>query len=95
MNIELRITDPGIPVTLHSCRHRTHIFCAKTLANFELEFFCLKQDRISMLEQKLERVDHEEISSLFLGKSRCDGNPERVSLLSEIETRLADYGKCL
>jgi hypothetical protein len=48
-----------------------------------------------MLEQKLERVDHEEISPLFLGKSRCDGNPERVSLLSEIETCLADYGKCL
>lgn len=38
MNIELRITDPGIPVTLHSCRHTTPIFCAETLANFELEF---------------------------------------------------------
>jgi hypothetical protein len=40
MNIELRITDPGIPVTLHSCRHTTPIFCAETLANFELEFYC-------------------------------------------------------
>jgi hypothetical protein len=53
----------------------------------------LKQDRLSMLEQKLEQVDHEETSPLFLGKSRCDKNSERISLLSDIESCLADYGK--
>jgi hypothetical protein len=46
-----------------------------------------------VLEQKLEQVDHEETSPLFLGKSRCDRNPERISLLSDIESCLANYGK--
>lgn len=46
-----------------------------------------------MLEERLERVDHEETSPLFLGKRRCDKNLDRISLLSEIESCLADYGK--
>ncbi|KPM45605.1 hypothetical protein AK830_g988 [Neonectria ditissima] len=50
-----------------------------------------KQDRLSVLEQKLDRVDNEEQSPLFLGKSRCDGNHERIALLGEIDAALADY----
>lgn len=46
-----------------------------------------------MLEHRLEEVDRQETALLFLGKSRCDRNAERLSLLSEIETCLADYGK--
>lgn len=53
----------------------------------------LKQDKLSLLEQRLERIDQEETSLLFLGKSRCDGNRDRLSTLSEIEAALADYGK--
>lgn len=45
-----------------------------------------------MLEQKLEQADQQEASPLFLGKSRCDRNTDRISLLAEIEHRLADYG---
>lgn len=45
-----------------------------------------------MLEERLERVDQEEIYPLFLGKSRCDKNLERISILSDIESCLADYG---
>ena len=45
-----------------------------------------------MLEQRLEQIDQQEESPLFLGKSRCDRNTNRISLLSEIEHRLADYG---
>jgi len=51
----------------------------------------LKQDRLSVLEEKLERIDQQEKSPLFLGKSRSDRNVERTSLLFEIESRLADY----
>ena len=47
-----------------------------------------------MLEQRLDQVDQQETSLLFLGKSRCDGNTDRTSLLSEIESCLADYGIC-
>lgn len=55
----------------------------------------LKQDKLAMLEQRLDEVDLNETSPLFLGKSRSDMNADRISLLAEIEISLADYGKCL
>lgn len=54
----------------------------------------LKQDKLSMLEQRLEQIDQQETSPLFLGKSRCDKNTDRISLLAEIESTLVDYGEC-
>jgi hypothetical protein len=47
-----------------------------------------------MLEKELETIDQKdsEDAPLFLGKSRCDGNSERIRVLSEIDTALADYG---
>jgi hypothetical protein len=45
-----------------------------------------------MLEQRLDEIDQHETSPLFLGKSRSDRNADRLSLLSDIETCLADYG---
>ncbi|KAJ3577751.1 hypothetical protein NPX13_g2818 [Xylaria arbuscula] len=50
-----------------------------------------KQDRLSVLEQTLEKVDQQESSPLFLGKSRLDKNHDRLSLLTEIESTLQDY----
>jgi hypothetical protein len=52
----------------------------------------LKQDRLSLLEQRLEKIDREETAVLFLGSSRDDSNNERNSVLSEIDTALANYG---
>jgi len=52
----------------------------------------LKQDKISILEQRLDQINQQETSLLFLGKSRSDGNTNRISLLSEIKLCLADYG---
>ena len=37
-------------------------------------------------------MDHLEIAPLYLGKSQSDRNTERISLLSEIDVSLADYG---
>lgn len=51
----------------------------------------LKQDKLCVLEQKLEKIDQEEISPLFLGVSRLDRNPARQDVLSEIESSLAEY----
>ncbi len=45
-----------------------------------------------MLEQQLDEVDSQEPFSLFLGLSRSDRNTARTSLLSQIDTSLADYG---
>jgi hypothetical protein len=45
-----------------------------------------------MLEKKINEVDELEPRALFLGKSRCDVNQERISVLAEADERLADYG---
>ncbi|KAJ5945436.1 hypothetical protein N7516_005604 [Penicillium verrucosum] len=50
-----------------------------------------KQDKLSLLEEKLEQVDRLEVAPLYLGKSRSDRNTERISLLSEIDASVADY----
>jgi hypothetical protein len=45
-----------------------------------------------MLEKQLHDIDQNESAALFLGKSRLDTNPARISVLSEIGNSLADYG---
>lgn len=52
----------------------------------------LKQDRVSVLEGKLRELDQQEQRLLFLGSFRRDCNPERESLLYELDRALADYG---
>ena len=52
----------------------------------------VKQDRISLLENRLEGIDREEVSPLFLGSRRHDRNTERETVLSEINDALAEYG---
>ena len=52
----------------------------------------LKQDRLSLLEHKLDKLDQEESRDLYLGRSRNDKNLERVTTLAEIDSCLMDYG---
>lgn len=52
----------------------------------------MKQDRITCLEEQLDKVDQDEPLPVFLGKSRGDTNSERLSILSQIESAIADYG---
>ncbi|KAK1456148.1 hypothetical protein CMEL01_16560, partial [Colletotrichum melonis] len=52
-----------------------------------------KQDRLSVLEEQLNQLDENEESPLFLGKSRCDKNEARRTLLQEMELCLADYDR--
>ncbi|ETS86571.1 hypothetical protein PFICI_00399 [Pestalotiopsis fici W106-1] len=66
-------------------------FLCRRFDQLRARLLLLKQDRLSMLEQKLEEVDRNEASLLFLGKSRCDRNVDRISVLSDIETCLSDY----
>ncbi|KAI0902833.1 hypothetical protein F4823DRAFT_637782 [Ustulina deusta] len=51
----------------------------------------LKQDRLTCLESQLDQIDQDEPLPLFLGKSRGDTNSERKSVLSQIESAIADY----
>ncbi|KAL8696654.1 MAG: hypothetical protein Q9224_002684, partial [Gallowayella concinna] len=49
-----------------------------------------KQDRVSVLEEKLQVVDREEQRLLFLGSLRRDTNTEREDLLSELDHALVE-----
>lgn len=53
----------------------------------------LKQDRVAILEARLEEIDRKEKSALFLGSSRDDRNAERATVLNDLDRALADYGK--
>jgi hypothetical protein len=53
----------------------------------------LKQDRLTLLETRLEEIDRGERSALFLGNSRDDQNSERATVLNDLDSALADYGK--
>ena len=53
----------------------------------------IKQDRLSALEERLDEIDEEEESPVFLGVSRMDNNADRQDVLKEIEEGLEDYDK--
>jgi hypothetical protein len=53
----------------------------------------LKQDNLSLLEQRLDEIDQNEPCPLFLGQSRSDKNVARKTILSEIDSCLTDYSK--
>ncbi|KAJ3566496.1 hypothetical protein NPX13_g7109 [Xylaria arbuscula] len=55
----------------------------------------LKQDKLSILERKLERIDQTENNMLRLGSNRSDDNAERGVLLSEINNALIDYDELI
>jgi hypothetical protein len=84
---------PGYPrFTALISAHDSYFLCRR-FDKLRARLLLQKQDKLSMLEEQLEQVDYEETSPLYLGKSRCDRNAERISLLSEIDSHLADYGK--
>lgn len=67
-------------------------FVFRRFARIRARLLLLKQDRLSVLEQKLDQIDQSETSPLFLGKSRVDGNGDRLAVLAEMESCLTDYG---
>ncbi|KAK1965460.1 hypothetical protein LY78DRAFT_637519 [Colletotrichum sublineola] len=66
-------------------------FVFRRFSRLRARILLLKQDRLSVLEEKLDQLDEHEESPLFLGKSRCDKNEARRALLQEMESCLADY----
>jgi hypothetical protein len=51
-----------------------------------------KQDQLTLLENQLDKVDREEESPMFLGSTRLDRNAQRKEILSQIESKLQEYG---
>ena len=68
-------------------------FLCRRFSTLRARLLLLKQDKLSILEQKLEAIDRNERNPLRLGSSRVDDNAERAAILSEIDSALADYGK--
>lgn len=67
-------------------------FLVRRFRKIRARILLLKQDKLAILEERLDKIDIEENALLFLGKSRCDRNPERKHVLEELENKLADYG---
>ena len=55
----------------------------------------VKQDHLSMLEERLNEIDHSEPRKMFLGNLRRDKNESRKSILDSMDKALRDYGKIL
>ncbi|KAK3386537.1 hypothetical protein B0H63DRAFT_467931 [Podospora didyma] len=70
--------------------HDSFHFCRR-FSNLRVRLLLLKQDKLSLLEERLEKIDREEVALLSLGSSRDDTNRERISVLAEIDAALADY----
>ena len=74
-------------VAAHSSFH-----ICRRFGNLRARLLLLKQDKLCMLEERLEKIDCAETAPLFLGSSRDDGNEERRAVLQNIDSALADYG---
>jgi hypothetical protein len=75
--------------------HDSFYICRR-FSTLRARLLLLKQDKISVLERKLEAIDRKDAKDndlLRLGSIRCDDNEERLSLLSQIDDALSDYGK--
>ncbi|KAI5918584.1 hypothetical protein F4810DRAFT_565382 [Camillea tinctor] len=70
-----------------------HIF--RRFSNLRVRLLLLKQDKLSLLESRLNKIDREEPSPLFLACSRMDQSVERTAVLQEIEKALATYDQLL
>lgn len=68
-------------------------FLCRRFNRLRARLLLLKQDKLSLLEEKLDNLDRNERSPLFLGKSRLDANVERLSTIAAIESSLKDYGE--
>ena len=55
----------------------------------------MKQDQLSLLEERLDEIDHTEPRKLFLGNLRRDRNENRKNVLETADKALKDYGEVL
>lgn len=57
-----------------------------------MRLLLLKQDEMSVLEDRLDDLDAKEDRELFLGSIRRDTNSERSQLVQDLQGRLEEYG---
>ncbi|KAM7217474.1 hypothetical protein V8F06_007105 [Rhypophila decipiens] len=86
---------PGYPrfSALLSAHKSFQVF--RSFSTVRTRLILLAQDRVAILEHKLEGLDRNEESPLFLACSRKDKNPARRAVLSELQEALATYDDLL
>ncbi|KAI8664308.1 hypothetical protein NCS55_00939000 [Fusarium keratoplasticum] len=82
---------PGYPRLTALVSSYDRFFICRRFDMLRSRLLLLKQDQISVLEEKLNKIDESESCPLFLGKARIDNNDSRKSVLKDIEARLAEY----
>ncbi|KAI1825595.1 hypothetical protein F4861DRAFT_500915 [Xylaria intraflava] len=70
--------------------HDSFHICRR-FSTLRVRLLLLKQDKLSQLEKRLEKIDQEHTGQLSLGSSRKDFSEERKEILSNIDEALADY----
>ncbi|USP82079.1 hypothetical protein yc1106_09353 [Curvularia clavata] len=85
---EYRLGYPRFAALLAS--HKSLQVCRR-FARLRVRLLLLKQDRLSMLEKQLDKIDKDECAALYLGSSRDDANEQRRLCIAEIDTSLAEY----
>lgn len=70
-----------------------HIF--RRFSTLRVRLLLRRQDKLSLLEQKLGEIDGDEAKPVYLCCNRKDKNVERLNLVNELETELKLYGKQL
>jgi hypothetical protein len=83
---------PGYPRFSALIAAHDSFYVSRRFSTLRSRLLFVKQDKLSVLEEKLQAIDKEEPAALFLGKSRLDTNQERLSVLAEIDSTMADYG---
>lgn len=71
--------------------HHSFHLCRRFSA-LRTRLLLVKQDRLTVLEKRLEKLDRDEVAKLSLGSCRADKNEDRHVVLAEIGVALADYG---
>lgn len=93
--IQNQIEDyqPGYPQfsALVGAHDTFQIYCR--FSNLRSRLLLYKQDSLSVLEKRLNDIDNNERSPLFLGSRRRDKNEERKDIMGKIDVELAEYGK--
>lgn len=65
----------------------------RRFSNLRSRLLLYKQDSLSVLEKRLNDIDDNEKSPLFLGSRRRDKNEERKGIMGKVDLELAEYGK--
>ncbi|KAM6487649.1 hypothetical protein HDV62DRAFT_350364 [Trichoderma sp. SZMC 28011] len=82
---------PGYPQFSALVASHNSFHICRRFSTLRTRLLLLKQDRLSILERQLEKIDRNEKAMLSLGSCRVDKNEDRRVVLTEIDDALADY----